>query len=58
MSKDSKLSQNATNIQYTYNLPMNLTRRDADGKIVKSDVMSLMSQNARRCHRRRGRAIL
>ena len=44
MSKDSKLSQNATNIQYTYNLPMNLYTKDADGKIVKSDVMSLMSK--------------
>ena len=44
MSTDSKLSQNATNIQYTYNLPMNLYTKDADGKIVKSDVMSLMSK--------------
>ena len=44
MSKDSKLSQNATNIQYTYNLPMNLYTKDDDGKIVKSDVMSLMSK--------------
>ena len=44
MSTDSKLSRNATNIQYTYNLPMNLYTKDADGKIVKSDVMSLMSK--------------
>lgn len=44
MSKDSKLSQNASNIQYTYNLPMNLYTKDSDGKIIKSDVMSLMSQ--------------
>ena len=44
MSTDSKLSRNATNVQYTYNLPMNLYTKDADGKIVKSDVMSLMSK--------------
>ena len=44
MSKDSKLSRNATNVQYTYNLPMNLYTKDSDGKIVKSDVMSLMSK--------------
>ena len=44
MSTDSKLSRNATNIQYTYDLPMNLYTKDADGKIVKSDVMSLMSR--------------
>ncbi len=44
MSTDSKLSQNAANIQYTYNLPMNLYTKDSDGKIVKSDVMSLMSK--------------
>ncbi len=44
MSTDSKLSQNATNVQYTYNLPMNLYTKDSDGKIVKSDVMSLMSK--------------
>jgi putative ABC transport system permease protein len=44
MSKNSKLSQNASNIQYTYNLPMNLYTKDSDGKIIKSDVMSLMSQ--------------
>ena len=44
MAKDSKLSKNATNVQYTYNLPMNLYTKDADGKIVKSDVMSLMSK--------------
>ncbi len=44
MSTDSKLRQNATNIQYTYNLPMNLYTKDSDGKIVKSDVMSLMSK--------------
>ena len=44
MSTDSKLSRNATNIQYTYNLPMNLYTKDSDGKIVKSDVMSLMSK--------------
>ncbi len=44
MSKDSTLSQNATSVQYTYNLPMNLYTKDTDGKIVKSDVMSLMSK--------------
>lgn len=44
MSKDSKLRENATNVQYTYNLPMNLYTKDSDGRIVKSDVMSLMSK--------------
>ena len=44
MSKDSELSRNASNVQYTYNLPMNLFTKDTDGKIVKSDVMTLMSK--------------
>ena len=44
MSKDSELSRNASNVQYTYNLPMNLFTKDTDGKIIKSDVMTLMSK--------------
>ena len=44
MSEDSELSRNASNVQYTYNLPMNLFTKDTDGKIVKSDVMTLMSK--------------
>ncbi len=44
MAKDSTLSKNVSNIQYTYDLPMDLYTKDADGKIVKSDIMTLMSK--------------
>ena len=44
MSKDSPLREHVSNIQYSYNLPMNLYTKDADGKIIQSDVMTLMSK--------------
>ena len=44
MSGDTPLHQHVSNIQYRYNLPMNLYTKDVDGKIVQSDVMSLMSK--------------
>ena len=44
MSKDSALHEHVSNIQYSYNLPMNLYTKDADGKIIQSDVMTLMSK--------------
>ena len=44
MEGDTPLRENASNIQYTYDLPMNLYTKDADGNIVKSDVMSLLSR--------------
>lgn len=44
MAGDTPLSENVSNIQYTYDLPMNLYTKDADGNIVKSDVMTLMSR--------------
>lgn len=44
MAADSVLSKNVSNIQYTYNLPMDLYTKDADGNIVKSDMMTLMSK--------------
>lgn len=43
LKPDSKLSQHVSNIQYTYNLPMNLYTTDANGKIIRCDVMSLLS---------------
>ena len=44
MAGDTPLSENVSNIQYTYDLPMNLYTKDVDGNIVKSDVMTLMSR--------------
>ena len=44
MSKDSALHEHVSNIQYSYNLPMNLYTKDADGKIIQSDVMTLLSK--------------
>lgn len=44
MSKDSPLREHVSNIQYSYNLPMNLYTKDVDGKIIQSDVMTLMSK--------------
>ncbi len=43
MSKDTPLSEHVSNIQYKYNLPMNLYTKDADGKIIQSDIMTLLS---------------
>ena len=43
MAKDSELSRHVSNVQYSYNLPMNLYTKDVDGKIIKSDIMTLMS---------------
>ncbi len=43
MSGDTPMSQHVSNIQYSYNLPMNLYTKDADGKIIQSDVMALFS---------------
>lgn len=43
MAGDTPLSRHASNVQYTYNLPMNLYTTDEDGKIIKSDVMTLFS---------------
>lgn len=44
MAGDTPLNENVSNIQYTYDLPMNLYTKDVDGNIVKSDVMTLMSR--------------
>lgn len=44
MAGDTPLSENVSNIQYTYDLPINLYTKDVDGNIVKSDVMTLMSR--------------
>ena len=44
MSSDTPLHQHVSNIQYSYDLPMNLYAKDTDGKIIQSDVMSLMSK--------------
>ena len=43
MSGDTKLREHVSNIQYTYDLPMNLYTKDNDGKIICSDIMTLMS---------------
>ena len=44
MSKDTPLRQHASNVQYSYNLPMNLYTKDSDDKIIQSDIMTLMSK--------------
>lgn len=43
MAGDTPLSRHASNVQYTYDLPMELYTTDEDGKIIKSDVMTLLS---------------
>ena len=43
MGGETPLHEHVSNIQYSYNLPMNLYTKDADGKIIQSDVMTLLS---------------
>lgn len=40
---ETELSEHVTNIQYSYNLALNLYTTDVDGKIVKSDPIALMT---------------
>lgn len=37
------LKQHVSTIQYTYNIALNLYTEDADGQIVKSDIMTMLS---------------
>ena len=43
LSADTPLKQHVSSVQYTYNLPLNLYTQDDDGKIIRCDVMTLMS---------------
>ena len=43
LSTDTPLKQHVSSVQYTYNLPLNLYTQDDDGKIIRCDVMTLMS---------------
>ena len=43
MEGETPLSEHVSNIQYSYDLPLNLFTEDDDGKIIRCDIMTLMS---------------
>ena len=43
MSGDTPMREHVSNVQYTYNLPLNLYAKDENGEIIRCDVMTLFS---------------